>query len=184
VWVAEAAGGWRAWSWFVRRTGGCRTLDLCKVKTADLAGDTLTLTAEVTKTREARTVPLPAEIVAELRRLAGPEWLWERSVEESKLHRPTRRKRAATRYYPSTWRWTVQNLFREFTRGRPGKSWLRPHDLRARTITLAATATKYVDATAQTMGVDPQTARHYLDAGKVFDRTDILKKVAGLLLPQ
>jgi hypothetical protein len=46
-----------------------------------------------------------------------------------------------------------------------------------------ATATQNVDATAQAMGVDPQTARPYLDAGKAFDRIDIMKRAANLLLP-
>ena len=40
--------------------------------------------------------------------------------------------------------------------------------------------TQIVDATAQAMGVDPQTARHYLDAAKAFDRSEILRKAADL----
>ena len=45
-----------------------------------------------------------------------------------------------------------------------------------------AAATQSVDATAQATGADPQTARHYLDAAKAFDRTEILKRASGLLL--
>jgi len=163
---------------------GCRTSDLCKAKTADLGSETLTLSAEATKTREARTVPLSAEIVAELRRVAGRTWLWERSVEESKQYRPNPKIHSKVAYSPSTWRYTIQNLFREFNKSQPDKARLRPHDLRARAFTVVGVATQSVDATARALGADPQTARHYIDAAKAFDRSDILKRAAGLLLPQ
>jgi len=137
-----------------------------------------------------KVAPPPAAVRRRPRRavvrrddVAGPVWLWERSVAESKLHRPSTRTHLATEYKPSTWGWTIQNLFREFNAGLSKKDRLRPHDLRARAITLVAAATQNVDATAQAMGVDPQTARHYLDAGKAFDRMGIMKRAASLLLP-
>lgn len=44
-----------------------------------------------------------------------------------------------------------------------------------------AAATQSVDATALAMGVDPQTARHYLDASKAFDGSAVLRAAqAGL----
>lgn len=106
-------------------------------------------------------------MIADLRRLAGKTWLWERPVVESKEHRPNPEVQSRTEYDPSTWRWAIQNLFREFNRGKPVKSQLRPHDLRARAFTLIAAATQSVDATAQAMGADRQTARHYLEAESV-----------------
>ena len=74
AWLAEKHPGWDLPRLFVtvKMLAGCRTIDLCKVKTADLGPDSLTLTAEATKTREARTVPLPADVAADLRRVAGP----------------------------------------------------------------------------------------------------------------
>lgn len=105
-------------------------------------------------------------------------------MEETKRYRPSPKTKSKTEYSPSTWRWTVQNLFREFNKAHSVKSRLRPHDLRARAFTLVGVATQSVDATARALGADPQTARHYIDAAKAFDRSDILKKAAGLLLPQ
>lgn len=185
-WLAGKHPGWELPRLFVRvkMLAGCRTIDLCKLKSADLDGDQLTMSAEVTKTRTARTVPLPADVAADLRRIAGPVWLWERSLEESKLHRPNPKTKTKSAYSPSTWRWTVQNLFREFNAGRAGRPRLRPHDLRARAFTVVAAATQSVDATARAMGADPQTARHYLDAAKAFDGSGILKKAADLLRPR
>jgi len=152
--------------------------------TTDLGPDSLTLPAGATKTREARKVPLTAELVADLRRLAGPKWLWERSLEESKRFRPNPRTKSLTAFDPSTWRWTLQNLFKEFNRGRTAETRLRPHDLQARAITIVVTATGSVDATAQVMGVDPQTARHYLDAKKAFDSEKTMRGATLLLLPK
>ena len=76
AWLAKKHPGWDLPRLFVtvKMLAGCRTLDLCKAKTADLGRDSLTLAAEATKTREARTVPLPADVVADLRRAAGPKW--------------------------------------------------------------------------------------------------------------
>ena len=159
----------------VKMLAGCRTLDLCKTLTADLATDGLTLSAEATKTREARRVPLPADVLAEVRANAGGVWLWEQAAKECRVHRPTHIDGHAGGYSPWSWRNTVQNLFREFNKGRPASGRLRPHDLRARAITLVAAATQSVDATAQAMGVDAQTARHYLDAKKAFDGSSILR---------
>ena len=120
-------------------------------------------------------MPLPADVVAALRACAGKVWLWERAATECAIHRPSRMSGHAGGYSPSSWRHTVQNLFREFNASRPAEVRLRPHDLRARAITLIAAATQSVDATAQAMGVDAQTARHYLDAKKAFDGSSILR---------
>ena len=185
AWLAQKHPGWELPKLFiqVKIVAGCRTLDLCKVRTTDLGAEALALSAEATKTREARVVPLPAQLATALKTHAGPVWLWERSVEESRLHRPNRKKPAVTEYNPTTWGWTVQNLFREFNESRPGEQRLRPHDLRARAFTLVAAMTGDVDATAAALGADPQTARHYLDAAKAFNRSDILKRAAAVLLP-
>jgi integrase len=185
-WLEQKHPGWELPRVFVKlkMLAGCRTLDLCQAMTANLGPDSLTLPAGATKTRTDRRVPLTADLVADLRRLAGPRWLWERALEESKVYRPNPRTKSMTAFDPSTWRWTIQNLFREFNRGRAAEARLRPHDLRARAITIVVTATGSVDATAQAMGVDPQTARHYLDAKKAYDQEVIMRDATPLLLPK
>lgn len=185
-WIATRHPGWELPVLFVQTklVAGCRTLDLCKVKSAELDGTTLTLPASVTKTKTARTVPLPPDLAARLHAVKGPTYLWEAAAAESAIHRAGTRYSEAGGYDPSRWRWTIQNLFREFNAGRPAKGKVRPHDLRARAITLTVLASQSVDATAQAMGVDPQTARHYLEASKAFTPSDLLKRMAGVLLPQ
>lgn len=182
-WLEARHPGWALPRLFVtvKMLAGCRTLDLCKTLTADLAADGLTLSAEATKTREARRVPLPADVLAEVRANAGAVWLWGRGATECREYRPGTSDGHASGYSPKSWGHTVQNLFREFNKGRPAAGRLRPHDLRARAITLIAAATQSVDATAQAMGVDAQTARHYLDAKKAFDGSSILRAAQDAL---
>ena len=183
AWLATRHPGWELPRLFVtvKMLAGCRTADLCQALTVDLGADSLTLSAEATKTRESRTVPLPADLVEELRLHAGRVLLWERAATECRIHRAGTRDGHASGFVPKAWRVTVENLFREFNRGRPPAGKLRPHDLRARAITLVAAATQSVDATAQAMGVDPQTARHYLDARKAFDGSGILRAAQAAL---
>jgi integrase len=185
-WLTRRYPNWELPLLFIKTklVAGCRTLDLCKAKSADLDGNSLTLSASVTKTRTARTVPLPADLANRLHKVKGPIYLWEKSVEECRQFRSGTRNQIADEFDPSTWRWTIQNLFREFNEKRAKKDQVRPHDLRARAITLVAAATQSVDATAEALGVDPQTARHYLDAGKAFQGSELLKKFAQILLPE
>ena len=183
IWLIKEYPTWelpRLWV-TVKMLAGCRTLDLCKVRSFELSGKSLLLSGEVTKTREARTVKLPDDVAADLRRLAGPTWLWEQSLADTKQYRPAPKIKAKTEYSPSTWRWTMQNLFKEFNEGRPKEARLRPHDLRARTMTMVADITKSVDQTASEMGVNRQTAQHYIDSKKVSYGSDTLYNLADKL---
>lgn len=46
-------------------------------------------------------------------------------------------------------------------------------------------ATQNVDQTAAAIGVSAQTARkHYLDAKRAFDGSELLKQMAGVLRPK
>jgi len=184
-WLTERYPDWHTPRLFVevKMLAGCRTLDLCKTLSKDLEGTTLTLTAEVTKTRTPRTVELREDLAEKLHDIKGNVYLWEATVKECQKHRPARLPVKSSEYTPETWRNTIQNLFREFNETRAKKDHVRPHDLRARAITLVAAATQSVDATAEALGVDPQTARHYMDRAKAFSGSDIMKKLANVLLP-
>lgn len=186
AWLERRHPGWELPRLFVtvKMLAGCRTLDLCLARSVDLGPTSLTLSESATKTREARTIDLPPDVIAALRRVAGPRWLWERAPAECFVHRPSPRVKARglkAPYDASSWRWTVANLFREFNEGRAPSARLRPHDLRARAITIVAAASQSVDATAQAMGVDVQTARHYLDSAKAFDGRAVLRLATDLL---
>ncbi len=182
-WFATRFPSWELPALFVKvkMLAVCRTLDLCKAKSADLTGNVLTLSAEASKTRTARNMELPPDLASRLHAMKGATWLWERSVAESKVHRAANTTKAREDYQPTTWKHTIENLFREFNAGRDPKARVRPHDLRARGMTMLAIGTGSVDAVAEAVGCDVQTARHYLDASKAFNGMEILKRMAPIL---
>jgi integrase len=166
----------------VKSLSGCRTLDLCQVRSEQLRNGKLTFTVHQTKTKRARTVPLPADLCEELRRVAGPTYLWERYTEDAKVYRPGRKMRDA--FDPKTLYWAISNIFREYNAGFPERR-VKPHDLRKRALTLTTLATQSVDATADAIGIDPQTARrYYLDATQSFNGEELLKRMAEILRPK
>lgn len=184
AWVAGRYPGWDLLRCVleVKALSGCRTLDVCQLRSSQLTAAGIAFAAGQTKTRTARTVPLPDDLCRALRRVAGPTYLWERYTEEARTHRPGTRNK--TTFDPRTLYWAVTNLFREYSAEHPDAP-VKAHDLRRRAITLTATVTQSVDAAAQAMGVDPQTARkHYLDAQRAFDGEELLKRMAGILRPK
>lgn len=172
-WLAARYPGWELPRLFVfvKALAGCRTRDLCHARTADLTATSLTLAASATKTRQARTLKLPADVLADLRRLAGPVFVWERAAVDLRTHRPAKFDPHADGFNPESWKHTVENLFREFNENRPKAERVRPHDLRARAMTAAAKLYGSVDKVARVMGCDVQTARHYID-GLAFEAED------------
>lgn len=174
TWLAAKHPGWGLPSLFVtvKMLAGCRTLDLCRAKSADLSDTGLTLERGDTKDRKDRLVVLPPDVLARLRGVAGSTWVWESAATATHAHRKPRGRggRAhAGGYSPESWRHTVENLFREFNAGRPKGDRVRPHDLRARAMTTAARLLGSADAVARLLGCDPQTARHYIDAAAAYD---------------
>lgn len=58
---------------------GCRAKDLCQIKSSqfDVKDGTLTIDHTQDETHRTRTIPLPRDLVSALRRIKGPEYLWE-----------------------------------------------------------------------------------------------------------
>lgn len=168
----------------LKAISGCRSTDLCQLKTRQLAGGRVTWTADQTKHRESRTVLLPDDLFKRLERLAGPTHLWQNFPEDLKLYRPSKNRSSAA-FDPKTVYWVMNNVFREYNEAHPESPPLSPHALRRRAITLVVTATQSVDATAQAIGLNPATARrYYLDSQRAFDNDEVFRKVAEILAPK
>ncbi len=168
----------------VKALAGCRLNDLCQLRSDqfDPKAQTIRITPSQDKTHRERVIPLPADLSAMLETAAGPTYLWERYLEESRTHRRSKKIAHRTEFTPQLMYSGMQNIFKEFAQA-GGK--LRSHGLRKRAITLMAMATQNVDQTAEAIGIDAQTARkYYLDAKKAFDGSELFKRLASVLRPQ
>ena len=116
---------------------------------------------------------------ATLESIKGKTYLWEKWPAEANTFRTGNRHH--DEFSVKTLRWAISAIFAEYNRQNPTMR-VKPHDLRRRAITLTAMTTQSVDATAQAIGIDPQTARrYYLDAQAAFDGQEIMKRMADVL---
>ncbi len=165
----------------VKSLAGCRTLDLCSVEAKQFKMGTLTITHDQDKTARERQIPLPTGLANRLETIRGKVFLWERYTPETQ----ERDSRATAEFRPELLAMAVRRLFVQYAEKFPDRTHLRPHDLRRRAITLTVKATGSIDAAAAALGVRADTAsRHYLDSAKAFDSAELMRKMAGVLLPQ
>lgn len=183
AWLNQRFGGWELVNLFceVKAIAGCRTLDLCSAKSADLDGDILTLQA--TKTKKPRRVPLSSQLATRLRKAAGPTWLWEHYHGEAKVRWPATNRPAV--FTVESFYHAVRGIFRAYNDANPTKK-IKPHDLRKRAVTLTTLASGgSVDQAAEAIGLDPQTARRYYnDASKSLRGEELMRRMADVLSPK
>src|SRR5476649_2193964 len=79
TWIAERFGDWPFPKLFlsVKAHTGCRLMDLCSLKSAQLVPGRLVFPANLTKGRKERAVPMPDDLAATLSTFKGKAWLWE-----------------------------------------------------------------------------------------------------------
>jgi integrase len=79
AWIAERFGEWVFPKLFLSTKAftGCRLMDLCSLKSAQLRDGRLTFPAGLVKGRKARVVPLPPDLAVALDAFKGKTWLWE-----------------------------------------------------------------------------------------------------------
>jgi integrase len=165
----------------LKALSGCRSSDLCALRTNQLQDGRVVWTADQTKQRDGRAVLVPPELFAALKRLAGPVHLWEHWPEDLKQFRPSRNQ-AVTAFSTRTVFWSMGNIFREFANAHPDQPRFTPHALRRRAITLTVSKTQSVDATAAAIGLNPATARkYYLDSQRAFNSDEVFRLVAGAM---
>jgi len=119
--------------------------------------------------------------VARLGALKGKTYLWERYTVDAKALDA----RALDTFRPKLLSWAIRRLFVQYQEAHPERTHITPHDLRRRAITLTVKLTGSVDAAGVTLGVSAATAKkYYLDSEKAFDTSALMKRMAGVLLPQ
>jgi integrase len=180
AWLQTRYPGWTLIRLYceVKALSGCRTWDLCSVKSGQLRGGNLFSTAETDKTNRERLIPLPQDLAQALDRIKGPTYLWERYTQDARTYRPGPGNRQT--FAPEHLYHAITKIFGEFGQAHPEHRF-SPHALRRRAITLTAAATQSVDLTAQAMHIDPQTARkYYLDSQRAFDGQEVLRPSGAL----
>jgi integrase len=188
TWLTNRYPDWKSLHALIelKAISACRTADVCQLKTTQLRDGCLTFTADITKTKEDRSLPLPDDLFTTLKELAGKEYLWENLYQECR----TKRKGRGRSHMREAFSWKsiysiLNNIFREYNDEHPDQPRFTPHALRRRAITLTVKATGSVDAAATAIGVHAVTAKtHYLDAQRAFETHETMKKVANVLRPK
>jgi hypothetical protein len=134
--------------------------------------------------RQARSVPLPADLFDALVRIAGPSYLWQ--------HYPTQlRDNLKARGWPAhqlrldfdparmaAW---VMTLFADYHEDHPDRPRITSHQFRKKAFTDAYRAGVPLDAAAIAFGCDPTTIRgHYLGVSEAEIADSVFAKLDGL----
>ncbi len=185
-WLAGRWGSWRLPVLFlqVKAAIGCRILELCLARSADLRDGRLNLASETCKGRKDRQSKLPAELYDELKSLAGPIYVWERFSEQLRsvyIARKESHHAAATKEFdPKRFKRWVQKEKEEYLlahEGDPNVRHFKLHNLRGTAMSRAKQAGATYDQASIAFGCHPETMRkHYLQldetaiADGVFDK--------------
>lgn len=141
-WIMARFGGWAFPKLFfsAKAFTGCRLMDLCALKSAQVRKGRLTFPAGLSKGRKARVVPLPADLAASLDAFKGETWLWEYylpGLKEAIAAKgwPTHRLNMA--FDPKRLYYWVETLFTDYRKAFPDRPRLTSHMFRKRAFTMA-----------------------------------------------
>lgn len=183
-WIAEKFGDWPFPKLFlaVKAHTGCRLMDLCSLKSAQLQPGRLVFPANLTKGRKDRAVPMPDDLFAILDAFKGKEWLWEkyvpglRAILEAKEY-PTHQMNEE--FAPHRLYFWIEALFANYQKAHKDRPVLTTHMFRKRAFTLAWQAGIDVRHASIAYGCNVDTLmKHYvaLDEQQVTD--DVFAKMA------
>ncbi len=186
-WLRERFNGWTMPTLFFTIKGltGCRLFDLCAVGSHDLVDGRIILRSWNTKGRKERKVKLPADLFAELVKVAGPVFLWERHPAE--LRSILKAKgcpvhRLNPKFAPSRLYLWFENLMADYHRAFPDRERFGTHAFRKRAFTLAWQ--KGIDPNKASMafgcGVDTML-KHYVDLDEQATSDEVMDTMMGVL---
>lgn len=163
----------------LKSLAGCRTADLCELRSDQLQGGQVVWSADQTKNRAGRSVPVSAALFDTLTRLAGPTFLWEGFVDDLARFRASR-PRPVKSFDPESLAGIVANIFKEYGYDHPTQKHVTPHSLRRYRITQAAVKGYSLDETAHHIGLHAATARrYYADMGQASNAKAFFADMAG-----
>lgn len=156
---------------------GCRLLELCLARTADLREGRLNLESETCKGRKDRQSKLPGPFYEELKALGGPTYLWERFPEQLRgvyvARKELHHALAVKDFDPKRFKRWVQKEKEEYLdahKDDPTVRHFKLHNLRGTAMSRAKQAGATYDQASIAFGCHPETMRkHYLQ----LDETEI-----------
>jgi integrase len=152
AWLADRFGPWPFPKLFLSTKAytGCRLMDLCSLKSAQLRGGRLVFPADLTKGRKERSVPLPEDLNAALDAFKGTTWLWENYLPGLKAALTAKgwpSFQLKDEFAPQRLYYWIETQFADYRKAFPDRPKLTTHMFRKRAFTLAWQA-----------GVDPRRA--------------------------
>lgn len=171
-WLTDRWDGWLLPVLLLRVKAaiGCRLLELCTARTADLQEGRLHFESRSCKGRKARQSKLPVDLYEEVRSIAGPTFLWERFPEGLRTVYRNRGKHrhalAIKDFSPVRLKRWIQNEKDEYLwahEGDPTVRHFKLHNLRGTAMSRAKQAGATYDRASIAFGCHPETMRrHYL----------------------
>jgi integrase len=140
-WLAERFGEWPFAKLFlsVKAYTGCRLMDLCSLRSAQLKAGRLIFPADTAKGRKERRVPLPDDLQAALESFKGPTWLWENylpGLVAALQAKGWPTHQMVAEFSPKRLYYWMETLFADYQTANPGRR-LTSHMFRKRAFTLA-----------------------------------------------
>jgi integrase len=141
-WVAGRFGDWPFPKLFLSAKAytGCRLMDLCGLKSAQLRGGRLVFPADLTKGHKERAVPLPDDLFGALDAFKGEAWLWEAYLPGLKVALEAKgfpTHQLNPEFSPRHLYFWVETLFADYRKAFPDRPALTTHMLRKRAFTRA-----------------------------------------------
>jgi integrase len=151
-WVGARFGDWPFPKLFLSTKAytGCRLMDLCSLKSGQLRGGRLVFSADLTKGRKERAVPLPEDLAGTLDAFKGKTWLWESylpGLKEALKAKGWPTHQLNAEFAPQRLYYWVETLFADYRTAHPDRPVLTTHMFRKRAFTSAWQA-----------GIDPRRA--------------------------
>jgi integrase len=141
-WLAGRFGDWPFARVFMSTKAytGCRLMDLCGLRAAQVREGRLVFPADLTKGRKERAVPLPDDLFGLLDTIKGKTWLWEGYLPGLKavlVAKGWPTHQLNPEFDPQRLYYWVETLFADYRKAFPDRQVLTTHMFRKRAFTLA-----------------------------------------------
>jgi len=199
-WITERFGSWEFPKLFLSTKAytGCRLMDLCSLKAGRLRDGELIFSADVTKGRKERAVPLPENLYASLDAFRGKTWLWEnylpglKAIIEKKEYVQTVSRKGRTfsrkqkcpthqmnmEFAPQRLYYWIETLFADYRKAYPDRPTLTSHMFRKRAFTLAWQAGIDMRQASIAYGCNVDTLmRHYVQLDEQAVTRDVFARM-------